>query len=322
MAQTDETHGPVSGMVVPRFAGIATFMRLPQRGDDLAGLDIGIAGVPWDGGTTNRPGARHGPRGVRDSSTLIRTMNQATGVRPFELATVADVGDTSVNPVDLEDTLGRVTDFFRRLKDAGVTPIAVGGDHLVSLPILRAVASDGPIGLVHFDAHNDTWDTYFDGYKYTHGTPFRRAVEENLLDPKRMVQIGLRGSLYGEAADNWGPEQGIREIPIEEVVERGLTDVMAEARRIVGDGAVYVTFDIDCLDPVYAPGTGTPEIGGFTTREAQAMVRSLSGLDIVAVDLVEVAPPFDVGSLTQIAAANILFELLCVTAEAVARRKT
>ncbi len=320
MATADETW-QVSGMMVPRFAGVATFMRLPMAAETMDGLDIAIAGVPWDGGTTNRPGARDGPRAMRDASTLVRNMNQATGVRPFALAKVADVGDAHVNPADIHDTLGQVATFFSHVVAAGATPLAVGGDHLVSLPILRAVAAKGPVGMVHFDAHTDTWDSYFGGSRYTHGTPFRRAIEEGLLDPARVVQIGLRGPLYAEQVSDWGRQQGIREITIDEVHERGLAATMEEARAISGDGPTYVSFDIDCLDPVYAPGTGTPEIGGFTTREAQVMIRALSGLDIVGADLVEVSPPFDTQGLTSLAGANLLFEILCVTAEAVARRK-
>jgi guanidinopropionase len=200
--------------------------------------------------------------------------------------------------------------------------LSVGGDHLVSLPIMRALAKNGPIGMVHFDAHTDTWDGYFGGFKYTHGTPFRRAIEEGLLDPKRTIQIGIRGALYSDAEDTWGQEQGIRVIDIDEFHAMGLEAVMAEARRVVGDGQTYVSFDVDALDPVYAPGTGTPEIGGLTTLEAQRMVRMLQGLNLVGGDVVEVSPPFDPSGNTALVAATMMFEILCVLADSVSKKKT
>jgi guanidinopropionase len=202
-----------------------------------------------------------------------------------------------------------------------VVPLSVGGDHLSTLPIMRALAKNGPIGMVHFDAHTDTWDGYFGGFKYTHGTPFRRAVEEGLLDPKRTVQIGIRGALYNDAEDTWGQQQGIRVIDIDEFHAMGIEAVMAEARRVVGDGATYVSFDVDALDPVYAPGTGTPEIGGMTTLEAQWAVRKLQGLNLVGGDVVEVSPPFDTSGNTAMVGATMLFEILCVLADSVHSRK-
>jgi guanidinopropionase len=315
---------PITGSVMPRFAGIATLMRLPLVGFDDArfpDVEIGLIGVPWDGGTTNRPGARHGPRQVRDISTMVRNVNRASGLKPFSLCNCADLGDTPVNPVDLMDSLQRIHTFYDKVCAAGIAPLSVGGDHLVTLPIMRALAKNGPIGMVHFDAHTDTWDGYFGGFKYTHGTPFRRAVEEGLLDPKRTVQIGIRGALYNDAEDTWGQEQGIRVIDIDEFHAMGLEAVMAETRRIVGDGETYVSFDVDALDPVYAPGTGTPEIGGLTTLEAQRMVRLLQGLNIVGGDVVEVSPPFDPSGNTALVGATMLFEILCVLADAVSRRR-
>lgn len=316
---------PITGSVMPRFAGIATLMRLPwmQLDDpDLAEVDIGLVGVPWDGGTTNRSGARHGPRQVRDLSTLVRNVNRASGLKPFSLCNCADLGDSPVNPVDLLDSLVRIEGFFDRLREANIAPLAVGGDHLVSLPILRALAKDGPVGMVHFDAHTDTWDRYFGDFKYTHGTPFRRAIEEGLLDPKRTVQIGIRGALYNDAEDTWGQQQGIRVIDIDEFHRMGLEAVIGEARRVVGDGRTYVSFDVDALDPVYAPGTGTPEIGGLTTLEAQRLVRGLQGLNLVGGDVVEVSPPFDPSGNTALVAATMLFEILCVLADSLSRRKS
>lgn len=316
---------PITGSVMPRFAGLATLMRLPYVGFDdaqFANVDIGLIGVPWDGGTTNRPGARHGPRQVRDISTMVRNVNRASGLKPFSICNCADLGDTPVNPVDLMDSLHRIHGFYDKVCAAGITPLSVGGDHLVSLPIMRALAKNGPIGMVHFDAHTDTWDGYFGGFKYTHGTPFRRAIEEGLLDPKRTIQIGIRGALYSDAEDTWGQEQGIRVIDIDEFHAMGLEAVMAEARRVVGNGQTYVSFDVDALDPVYAPGTGTPEIGGLTTLEAQRMVRMLQGLNLVGGDVVEVSPPFDPSGNTALVAATMMFEILCVLADSVSKKKT
>jgi guanidinopropionase len=313
-------HQPVDAAEVPRFAGHSTFMRLPAV-TSADGLDIALVGIPWDGGTTNRAGARHGPREVRNQSSLIRRVHHVSGVEPFSIANVADVGDVSVNPIDLMDGLTRIEAGIAAIVAAGALPLAVGGDHLTTLPVLRAVAKTRPVGLIHFDAHTDTNDSYFGGNRYTHGTPFRRAIEEGLLDPKRMVQIGIRGSIYDTTDHDWAKSQGIRIIYMEEFVERGAVSVMEEARAIAGNGPTYVTFDIDSIDPSMAPGTGTPEIGGFSTREAQALVRLLAGVDIVGADVVEVAPPFDLAGMTALAGANILFELLCVMAPCIERRR-
>jgi guanidinopropionase len=314
---------PIESASVPRYADISTFMRLPHVTlEEAEGLvDIGLIGVPWDGGTTNRPGARHGPRQIREMSSLMRRYHHATGIMPFDLCNCADLGDAPVNPVDLMDALQRVADHYVKLCDAGIVPLTAGGDHLVSLPILRAVARKAPVGLIQFDAHTDTWDRYFGDHKYTHGTPFRRAIEEGVLDPKRTVQIGIRGGLYDADDKTWGLEQGIRVIEIEEFFDLGVEAVVAEARRVVGDGPTYVSFDIDGLDPVYAPGTGTPEIGGFSTHEAQLMLRGLRGLNLVGADVVEVSPPFDASGNTALVGATLMFEILCVLAEAVSARQ-
>lgn len=315
---------PVSALEVPRFAGMPAFMRLPHVSAQDAGskgVEIGIVGVPWDGGTTNRPGARHGPRALRDASSMVRMVNQATAVAPFHTARLADLGDVTVNPVGLDDTLGRIEAFYSALAAAGITPLTAGGDHLITLPVLRAVARPAPAGMIHFDSHTDLFSEYFGGARYTHGTPFRRAVEEGCLDPKRVVQIGVRGSTYDGEDREFAAAAGIRIVAIEELMERGAAAVMATARAIVGDGPVYVSFDIDAIDPSQAPGTGTPEIGGMTTFQAQQMVRALDGLDIVGADLVEVSPPFDLGGMTAYVGATLLFELACVMAPAVARRK-
>jgi guanidinopropionase len=315
---TDQTYQPVDAAVVPRFAGPATFMRLPSV-SSAAGLDIALVGIPWDGGTTNRAGARHGPREIRSQSSLMRRVHHVSGTEPFSLAKVADVGDVSVNPINLMDALQRIEAGITSIVSYGAIPLIAGGDHLTTLPVLRAVARKQTVGMIHFDAHSDTNDKYFGDNPYTHGTPFRRAIEEGLLDPKRVVQIGIRGSIYEPGEHDWARAQGIRIIYMEEFVRRGASEVMEEAKRIAGNGPTYVTFDIDCLDPSAAPGTGTPEVGGFTTREAQQMIRLLDGVNIIGADVVEVAPPFDLGNLTALAGATMMFELLCVMTRAAAR---
>jgi guanidinopropionase len=314
-----QRYEPVDSGVTPRFAGHATFMRLPVV-SNFSELDIAVVGVPWDGGTTNRPGPRHGPRQVREMSSLIRRVHAVTKVSPYELCRVADAGDAPVNPIDLDRSLESIGAFFSQIVADGARPLAIGGDHLSSLPILRAVARQRAVGMIHFDAHSDTVDTYFGGLKYTHGTPFRRAVEESLLDPKRVVQIGIRGSTYSADERDWPFEQGIRMISIDEFEDLGIDAVLAEARRVVGQEPTYITFDIDSLDPAYAPGTGTPEFGGFTSREANRMLRGLRGLDLVGADVVEVSPPFDPSGATALAAANVAFELLCLLAEVVSAK--
>lgn len=309
---------PLDSGTVPRFAGLPTFMRLPVA--EPSQVDIAILGVPFDLGTTNRAGTRHGPRELRNQSSLMRRVHHVTGLSPYDRARVADCGDVIIDPFDLMRSLDIITAHYEGVREAGALPLTAGGDHLISLPILRGLAKDGPVGLIQFDAHSDTYDTFFNGSKYTHGTPFRRAIEEGLVDPKRFVQIGLRGAISDAGNYDYAREMGVRIIFIEEFMERGVADVMAEARAIVGDAPTYVTFDIDGIDPSQAPGTGTPEIGGFSTREAQQMVRLLDGLDIIGADLVEVAPPFDPSGLTALTGATILFELLCVLAGVVEKK--
>jgi guanidinopropionase len=312
-----ETFQPLDSGVVPRFAGPCSFMRLPfAKPKDV---DVALVGVPFDGGTTNRTGARHGPREIRNQSSLVRRVHHVTGVSPFDLLRVADCGDAPVNPLSIDDSLTTITSHFADIRRAGAVPLAVGGDHLITLPILRGIVSDGPVGLIHFDAHTDTYDSFF-GSRYNHGTPFRRALEEGLLDPKRMVQIGIRGAISHRSNYDFAKDAGIRILFIEELVERGIKDVMTEARSIVAGKPTYISFDIDVIDPSIAPGTGTPEIGGLTTREAQIMIRLLRPMDIIGADLVEVSPPLDPSGGTALAAATLMFELLCVLAESIAGR--
>jgi guanidinopropionase len=299
----------------PRYTGIASFFRTPV-GATLADTDIGLIGVPFDGGVTNRSGTRHGPRAVREQSTLLRRINAATGVTPFASARVRDLGDCWLEqPYALEGALDEIATFYRRVVGAGVVPLSVGGDHSISLPILRAVGAGRPVGMVHIDAHCDTGDDYM-GSRFHHGAPFRRAVEEGVLDPARVIQIGIRGTINDP--DMWGFSQrsGMRVLPMDEFADRGWRFAADEARRVVGGGPAYLSFDIDSLDPSQAPGTGTPEAGGITALEALRLLRGLRGIDFVGGDLVEVSPPFDVGGLTAFNGASMLFEILCLLVEA------
>ena len=306
-------------MARPRYTGLATFMRAPYR-EDLEGVDIGLIGVPFDGGVTNRTGTRHGPREIRNQSSLMRKINQASGIAPFELCRIADLGDAWVQrPFHLESSLDEIAGFYRGVHAAGIVPLSAGGDHSISLPILRAIAARRPVGMVHFDAHCDTGSNYL-GSNYHHGAPFARAVEEGLLDPKRTVQIGIRGGVNDRDVWRFSHESGMRVIFMPEFQELGWQEAIAEARRVVGTGPTYVSFDIDSLDPAYAPGTGTPEIGGFTSLEVQQMIRALRGLDLVGADVVEVSPPFDPSGLTALTGASMMFELLCILADARAAR--
>jgi agmatinase len=297
----------------PRFGQPATFMLLPHRRDP-AGLDVALLGIPYDGGTSYRPGARYGPRHVREQSSLIRPWNPVLSVSPFEKLRVADYGDVDVVPISIEGTFAAIERETDVLVGANVIPLSVGGDHSVTLPILRSLARrHGPLGLVHFDAHPDTWDEYF-GSKYFHGTTFRRAVEEGLVAGGQVVQIGIRGPLYGADDFDFHRQRGLEAIRIETVKERGTAWVAERLRRLAG-GPVYCSFDIDAVDPAYAPATGTPEVGGLTSFEALTLVRALRGLPLVGADLVEVSPPYDgPGQITSLLAANLLFELLSLLA--------
>ncbi len=303
----------------PRYTGIASFFRTPAS-QDLAEVDVGIIGVPFDGGVTNRSGTRHGPRAVREQSTMLRRINAATGATPFAAARVRDLGDCWIEqPFELQGALQEIEAFFRPLIGAGVVPLSVGGDHAISLPILRAVAAQRKVGMIHIDAHCDTGDDYM-GSRFHHGAPFRRATEEGLLDPARVIQIGIRGSTNDP--DMWGfsLRSGMRVLGMDEFDDKGWRYAAEEARRVVGSGPTYLSFDIDSLDPGQAPGTGTPEAGGITVLQALRLLRALRGIDFVGGDLVEVSPPFDIGSLTAFNGASILFEILCLLTEARERR--
>jgi agmatinase/guanidinopropionase len=304
---------PRNPFVSPRFGQIATFMLLPAA-DSPAGLDVALLGIPYDGGTSYRTGARFGPRAVREQSSLIRPWNPVLKVHPFERLRVADCGDVDVVPISIERTHGAIEASIDAVAAAGARPLVVGGDHSITLPILRSLARrHGPLGVVHFDAHPDTWDEYF-GSKLFHGTPFRRAIEEHLIDPARFVQVGIRGPLYGPEDFEFHDRHGIEVLRIEPIKEQGLAWAAGCLARLRG-GPLYCSFDIDSVDPAYAPATGTPEVGGLTSWEALALVRSLAGASLVGADVVEVSPPYDgPGQITALLAANLAFELLGVMA--------
>ena len=306
-------HQPRPSFRSPRFAQPATFMRLPFV-ENPAGLDVAIVGIPYDGGTSYRPGARLAPREIRSQSSLIRQYSYFQKVAPFDALNVADLGDIDAPPVSIDKCYEVVEARIGAIADAAARPIVIGGDHSLSLPVLRALARrHGALAVVQFDAHVDTWDEYFGG-KYFHGTPFRRAVEERIVDPKRFIQVGIRGPMYGEDDFDFHREHGITVVDIEQLRDRGLAWTIERIRQVV-TGPAYMTFDIDSVDPAFAPGTGTPEVGGLTSHEAQRLVRGLAGLTLVGGDIVEVAPVFDgPGQITSVLAANLMFEFLCVLA--------
>jgi guanidinopropionase len=293
-------------------------MRAPIA-QTLENIDIGMVGIPYDGALTNRPGARHGPREVRNQSSLMRAINHATRINPYDLCRIADVGDIPFNSAfDIEKTHKEISDFIGAMVTAGIMPLACGGDHSVSLPIMRVVAKE-PMAFIHIDAHTDTWDS-FQGSKFNHGAPFRRAHEEGLIDANKTVQIGIRGAQNVSEGWDYSEQAGMRVMFIEEVKRRGVDAIIAEAREIVGNTPVYLSFDIDSIDPAFAPGTGTPEIAGLTTPEAMALIRGFRNLNYVAADMVEVSPPFDVGGITSLTGATVMYELLCVLAETISAR--
>jgi guanidinopropionase len=307
----DNLHNPMNE---PRYCGIPTFMRTPHV-TNLNNLDIALVGVPYDGAVEARSGARHGPRQIRDMSSMMRAIHHVTRINPYELCRIGDVGDVHFSQIfDIEASHADITGFYERLHSSGIVPLSAGGDHSITLPIMRAIAADRPVGLVHIDAHTDCCDEEMNS-KYSHGTPFRRAVEEGILDPKRTIQIGIRGAANSDECWEFGPKHGIRIVYIEEFNKLGVGKVIAEVRRVVGEGPTYVSFDVDSIDPSFAPGTGTPEIGGLTTIAAQGLIRGLRGLNLVGADVVEVSPPFDSSGNTSLIAATIMYEILCILAE-------
>lgn len=302
---------PISGNELARFSGPNTFMRLPAV-NDLTGLDVAVLGIPLDVGTSWRSGTRFGPKQVRAESAMLRPYNLGTGAAPFDSLQVADIGDLAINTFSLSDSLRIIAESYDAILTSDAMPLAIGGDHSITLPILRAIAKKhGPVALIHVDAHADVNDEMF-GEKEAHGTVFRRAYEEGLINPAKTYQIGLRGTGY--AADDFKEAAGwgFQQFPAQELWWRDLSSLGAEIRRDIGDLPTYVTYDIDSLDPAFAPGTGTPEIAGLSTPQALTLIRALKGLDIVGGDLVEVSPPYDTTGNTALTGANILYEMLCV----------
>nr|WP_225168196.1 agmatinase [Ensifer sp. IC4062] len=307
---------PTDANRVPRYADVATFMRakaipLEQVGD----IDVGIVGVPFDLGTVYRMGSRHGPASIREQSRTIKPVNFHTKTAPYDIARIADLGDAPVHPLSLDVSFEIITDWFNQVRDHGVRPLVLGGDHTLSLPVLRGLARDRAVGMIQFDAHSDTSDE-IRGSKLNHATPFRRAVEEGLLDPKRVIQIGLRGSAYSADDYTWARSVGMTLITMDDFEEKGRAAVIEEARSVVGDLPTYLTFDIDGLDASFCPGTGVPEPGGFSMRDAMVILRGLQGIDVIGADVVEVSPPLDIADLTARNAAFLGFELLCLLASA------
>ncbi|WP_454677769.1 agmatinase [Achromobacter marplatensis] len=298
---------------LPRYSGIPTFMRVPLAGG-LDDFDIALAGVPFDGGVTARPGARFGPREIRNMSTMMRAIHHVTGFNPFAACKVADVGDVPFTDVfHLERAHEDIRRFFEPIFAAGKKALIAGGDHSITFPVFQAIAPREPLGMVHIDAHTDTWD-YFVGSKFSHGSPFRRAVEAGLLDPKRTIQIGIRGAQNTDEGWRYSLDSGMRVVFIEEFDKVGVDAIIREARRVVGNGPAYLSVDVDGLDPVYAPGTGTPEVGGLSSRETLALLRGLDGMDFVGADVVEVSPPYDPSGNTALLGATLMYECLCLLA--------
>ena len=301
-------------MKEPRFAEIATFMRAPLA-ESLENVDIGLIGVPTDLGVTNRPGARHGPREIRNSSSLMRTFNLGLNINPYELCHVADLGDVRFSHrYDLNKQVEEIESFFQMIFEKNILPISAGGDHSITYPILKVLGKKEPVGMVHVDAHTDTWGEIW-GSKFTHGAPFRLAVEAGVLDPKRTIQIGIRGGQNFMDGIEFSKSSGMRVVFMDEFSSIGVNEVIKEARKIVGKGKTYISFDVDGLDPVFAPGTGTPEVGGITSLEAQHLLRGLRGLNLIGGDVVEVAPPFDNTGNTALVGATMMFEILSLIAD-------
>ncbi len=308
------------GMIDPgtMSSGIRTLVDAPYQ-ESMEGLDIALLGVPWDLGVSHRPGARFGPKGIRDMSMLVGPYNHQTHVNPFHLCKVADIGDVPIRMYSHDEGVKDIENYYHKIKDAGVLPVSAGGDHSITYPIMKALGRDEPVGMIHFDAHCDTMGS-MDDFKFHHGGPFRHAVLDGVLDPTRCIQIGIRGA--AEVFWEFSLESGMTVIHIDEFVEMGVDAVIARAKEVVGDGPTYITFDVDGLDPVYAPGTGTPELGGLSTREAQAILRGLRGLNIIGGDLVEVSPEYDSTTNTVQVGKQLLFEILCLTAESHAAKNT
>ena len=315
----NEDFQPLNPAEVPRFADIATFMRTRRHPVDPA-VDVGLVGVPFDLGLNYRAGARDGPAGVRAASRIIRRMHPTSGIKPFEICNVADLGDAPVNPMNKDRSIEMIEGFFAELVGAGIVPIAIGGDHTIPLPILRALAKDRPVGVLHFDAHADTLDELC-GSKINHATFMRRGHEEGLVDAKRVIQVGLRGSRFDEHDIQYGYDVGYSIITMDEYEAMGRAAAIERIDQVLGEGPVYISLDIDGLDPAFLPGTGVPEIGGLTPRDTQVILRSLQGRELVGADISEISPCFDPTGITCITVANLMFEMLCVIADSIDSRR-
>lgn len=303
----------------PRFTEIPTFMRAPIA--SLAETDIALIGVPCDLGVTNRAGARHGPREIRNQSSLMRSFNMSTRINPYDLAKIADVGDVPIdNLFNLDEAIKEIEAFYTSVGAQGVIPLSAGGDHSITYPILKGLKKDEPFALIHVDAHTDTWAEFY-GSKFHHGAPFRLATDEGIIDPTKTIQIGIRGGQNNLDGLNYSYDSGMRVVEMDEFTDLGVEAVAAEARKVVGDAPTYITFDVDGIDPVFTPGTGTPEVGGLTTVEALRLLRGLRGLNLIGGDVVEVAPPFDQTGNTALVGASMMFEILCLLAESFSQRK-
>jgi len=303
---------PVDALRSPRFAGISTFARLPYS-KDLDYIDVAFVGIPFDDGTTFRTGARFGPKAVREVSALLRPYNPVLNVKPFDILNVIDYGDVDVVPGYIEDTYERIEREIAKLVEKDIVPLVCGGDHSITLPVLRALSRKyGRLSLIHIDAHSDCWDEYF-GRKYNHGTVFKRALEEGLVEPRSSIHLGMRGPVYSENDYKMVRDMGYNLVTMYEIREMGIDGLIRRVRMIAGRN-VYVSFDVDACDPSIAPGTGTPEVGGFLAEEVLKLLRGLAGLNFVGFDVVEVSPPYDHGGVTALLASNILYEFLSLVA--------
>jgi agmatinase len=306
---TGKIVGQVDATQMPRYGGIATFAHLPQL-SEVSDVDVAIVGVPFDTGVSYRPGARFGPNHVRESSRLLRPYNPAANVSPFATQQVVDAGDIAANPFDIEEAISSIHKSYDQLSERAKKIVTIGGDHTITLPILRSLkAKHGPISVVHFDAHLDTWDSYF-GADYTHGTTFRRASEEGLLDPEGCMHIGIRGPLYAAKDLTDDKALGFQIFTSVEFQDLGVNAAIEKMKARVGKRPVYISIDIDVLDPAHAPGTGTPEAGGLTSRELLSVVRATAGMNVIGADIVEVAPAYDHAQITGIAASHVMYELI------------
>ena len=318
MTKNTDFH-PLDPAEMPRFAGPATFLRTIRHDIDPI-VDVGFIGVPFDLGLNYRTGARQGPAGVREASRLIRLVHPTSGVRPYDMCNVADLGDTPINPTNKDKSIALIQEFYEAVRGAGIVPISVGGDHTIPLPILRVLAKDRPVGILQIDAHPDTLD-HLSGDKYNNATFLRRAREEGLIDSDRVIQIGMRGSRFSEDDLQYGYDAGYTIITMDEYEEMGRAAVIQKTLDVLGDGPIYITIDIDGLDPAYMPGTGVPEIGGILPRDMQMILRALQGREVIGADVSEVSPCFDPTGITCLTVANLMFEILCIVTESVQKSK-